>query len=44
VNTTDEDESSMTSSAAGDIANAVITQIQEAPKEAKAPSGPRKDV
>jgi hypothetical protein len=44
VNTMDEDESSMTSSAAGDIANAVITQIQEAPKEAKAPSGPRKDV
>jgi hypothetical protein len=44
TNNTDEDESSMTSSGAGDIANAVINQIQEAPKEAKAPSGPRKDV
>jgi hypothetical protein len=40
----DDDEASMTSSTAGELANAVFNQIQEAPSEAIAPAGPRKDV
>jgi hypothetical protein len=39
----EEDELSMTSSAAGELAIAILHQIQEAPKEAKAPAGPRTD-
>jgi hypothetical protein len=38
----EDNEASMTSSTAGDLANAVLKQIQEVPKEANAPSDPRK--
>jgi hypothetical protein len=43
IPTPENDEASMTSSAAGELANEVLTQIQEASSEAKAPSGPRTD-
>jgi hypothetical protein len=39
----DDDESSMSSAVAEDLANAVLNQIQEAPAEAIAPTGPRRD-
>jgi hypothetical protein len=39
----EDDESSMSSAVAEELANAVLNQIQEAPAEAIAPTGPRKD-
>jgi hypothetical protein len=39
----DDDESSMSSAAAEELANAVLNQIQEAPSEAIAPAGPREN-
>jgi hypothetical protein len=39
----EDDESSMSSAVVEKLANAVLNQIQEAPAEAIAPTGPRKD-
>jgi hypothetical protein len=39
--TIEEDESSISSATVDELANAVLNQIQEAPKEANAPAGPR---